>query len=192
MLTIRWTCRIALWGMALALGIATLLTVTACGEKSPRNFNELIPRLMGTANRYQNPTDAAAALFNVTSPDERRDAIAYLETKKYGHEPAYMRAYEILTRDPHPMVRAQAMRAWAPRTIPPSSRISSTAPPARPASRTRSPKSAAMPHRDSAKRSVRRLSLPWPSCSTPTRTTRSASPAPGPCSTPRPPSPTAP
>ena len=98
-------------GMTLALGITSLLILAGCGEKSPRNFNELIPRLMGTANRYQNPTDAAAALFNVTSPDERRDAIAYLETKKYGHEPAYMRAYEILTRDPHPMVRAQAMRA---------------------------------------------------------------------------------
>jgi hypothetical protein len=50
-------------------------------------------------------------LFNVTSPDERRDAIAYLETKKWGHDAPYLRAYEILTTDPHPMVRAQAMRA---------------------------------------------------------------------------------
>jgi HEAT repeat protein len=77
---------------------------------APRNFNELIPRLMGAINN-RTPEDAAANLFNVTSPDERRDAIAYLQTKKWGHEAPYMRAYEILTTDPHPMVRAQAMRA---------------------------------------------------------------------------------
>ena len=43
--------------------------------------------------------------------DERRDAIAYLETKSWGHGAPYLRAYEILSTDPHPMVRAQAMRA---------------------------------------------------------------------------------
>ena len=47
----------------------------------------------------------------MTSPDEQRDAIAYLETKKYGHEPPYMKAYELLATAPYPMVRAQAMRA---------------------------------------------------------------------------------
>jgi HEAT repeat protein len=66
---------------------------------------------MGASNRSTNPTEAAANMFNATSPDERRDAIAYLEKQKYGHEPPYMRAYEILTTDPHPMVRAQAIRA---------------------------------------------------------------------------------
>ena len=96
----------------ICLAVAVLVGVAGCGAKTPtRDFNELIPRMMGAVNRNSNPVDAAANLFNVTSPDERRDAIAYLETKKYGHEPAYMRAYEILTTDPHPMVRAQAMRA---------------------------------------------------------------------------------
>jgi HEAT repeat protein len=88
--------------------LATLLG--GCGNKA-RDFNELIPRLMKPVNAYSNPMDAAANLFNVTSPDERRDAIAYLAVQKYGHEPAYMKAYKILTTDPHPMVRAQAMRA---------------------------------------------------------------------------------
>jgi HEAT repeat protein len=99
-----------------SLGIALLaaLVLPACEDMfSPtksRNFDELIPRLMGAvANRT--PEDAAANLFNVTSPDERRDAVAYLETKPYGHQPPYMRAYEILAIDPHPMVRAQVMRA---------------------------------------------------------------------------------
>jgi HEAT repeat protein len=90
------------------------LLLAACenwGEKTPtRDFNELIPRFMGAANKAT-PEEAAANLFNVTNPDERRDAIAYLQTKPYGHEPPYMRAYEVLTTDPHPLVRAQAMRA---------------------------------------------------------------------------------
>jgi HEAT repeat protein len=88
------------------------LVLGGCGGKTPsRDFNELIPRLMGASTKSTNPAEAAANMFNVTSPDERRDAIAYLEKQKYGHEPAYMRAYELLTTDPHPMVRAQAIRA---------------------------------------------------------------------------------
>jgi len=57
------------------------------------------------------PAEAAGNLFNVTSPDERRDAIAYLQTKPYGHGAPYMKAYHELSTDPHPMVRAQAMSA---------------------------------------------------------------------------------
>ncbi|HVS72740.1 MAG TPA: HEAT repeat domain-containing protein [Phycisphaerae bacterium] len=81
------------------------------GGAGPRNFNELIPRLMGAVNSNQSPERAAANLFNVTSPDERRDAIAYLQTKNYGHRPPYMKAYTILATDPHPQVRGQALRA---------------------------------------------------------------------------------
>jgi HEAT repeat protein len=81
-------------------------------DRTPsRNFNELIPRFMGASNRAATPEEAAANLFNTTSPDERRDAIAYLQTKPYGHEPPNMKAYQVLTTDPHPMVRAQAMAA---------------------------------------------------------------------------------
>ncbi|MCL2640461.1 MAG: HEAT repeat domain-containing protein [Phycisphaerales bacterium] len=76
-----------------------------------RDFNELIPRLMRPVNTYNDPVTAAENLFNVTSPDERRDAIAYLSTKPYGHDSAYMKAYYLLTTDPHAMVRGQAMRA---------------------------------------------------------------------------------
>ena len=76
-----------------------------------RDFNELIPRLMRPVNAYSDPVEAAANLFHVTSPDERRDAIAYLSTQPYGHGAAYMKAYYMLTTDPHAMVRAQAMRA---------------------------------------------------------------------------------
>src|SRR4051812_227963 len=75
-----------------------------------RDYGELVDRMV-KAMQGRSPTDAAANLFNVTSPDERRDAIAWLETKKWGHEAPYMKAYQVLTTDPHPMVRAQAMMA---------------------------------------------------------------------------------
>jgi len=99
----------------LRLSVGTTLLLAGCEDlftKSapPRDFNELIPRMMG-AMKGRTPEEAAINLFNVTSPDERRDAIAYLETKPYGHDAPYMRAYEVLTTDPHPMVRAQSMRA---------------------------------------------------------------------------------
>jgi HEAT repeat protein len=103
-----------------AVGAAAIISVLAAGggtgcagsgnSKPARDFNELIPRMMGALDKGT-PEQAAANLFNVTSPDERRDAIAYLQTQKWGHDPPYMRAYELLTTDPHPMVRAQAMRA---------------------------------------------------------------------------------
>jgi HEAT repeat protein len=98
--------------VACLLAAASLLV--ACGGESThgsRDFNELIPRMMGAVNSNTSPERAAANLFNVTSPDERRDAIAYLQTKKFGHEAPYMKAYTMLATDPHPQVRAQAMRA---------------------------------------------------------------------------------
>jgi HEAT repeat protein len=104
----RYFCRVIMLGV---MGVG-FFVLGGCGGKTPsRDFNELIPRLMGASTKSTNPTEAAANMFNVTSPDERRDAIAYLEKQKYGHEPPYMRAYELLTTDSHPMVRAQAIRA---------------------------------------------------------------------------------
>ncbi len=89
---------------------ALILPACSGSGKSSHDFNELIPRMMG-AIKNRSPEDAAANLFNVTNPDERRDAIAYLQVKPWGHDEVYMRAYEILTTDPSPMVRAQAMSA---------------------------------------------------------------------------------
>src|SRR4051794_27648256 len=100
--------------MRTSILLLSAILLAGCADLAPakpsRNFNELIPRMMGAINK-STPEEAASNLFNVTSPDERRDAIAYLETQKWGHQPPYIRAYEILTTDPHPMVRAQAMRA---------------------------------------------------------------------------------
>ncbi|HUO09166.1 MAG TPA: HEAT repeat domain-containing protein [Phycisphaerae bacterium] len=99
-----------LWAL-FALLLATLF-LPACSDapSNAHDFNELIPRMMG-AIKNRTPEDAASNLFNVTNPDERRDAIAWLETKPYGHEDPYMKAYFILVTDPSPMVRAQAMQA---------------------------------------------------------------------------------
>lgn len=94
---------------------AAVLAGGGCSETGPsapaRDFNELIPRMLGSLGKGTTPEEQAANLFNVTSPDERRDAVAYLETKPWGHGPAEMTVYELLVRDSHPMVRAQAMRA---------------------------------------------------------------------------------
>src|SRR5580704_2645968 len=65
------------------------------GSAPARDFNELIPRMLGAVQK-KTPEEQAAALFNVTSPDERRDAVAYLETKPWGHGPAEMTVYELL------------------------------------------------------------------------------------------------
>ncbi len=96
-----------------AVMLLVALSLGGCGSGdtyAARDFNELIPRMMKAVNQGS-PQEAAANLFNVTSADERRDAVAYLETRPYGHAEAYMKAYKLLATDPHPMVRAQAMRA---------------------------------------------------------------------------------
>jgi HEAT repeat protein len=102
----------------LVMAAAGALALAGCDAPGPsRDFDELVPRLLG-AIQGKSPEEAAANLFNVTSPDERRDAIAYLEVRSYGHEPAYMRAYELLATDKYPMVRAQAMRALGSSGLP--------------------------------------------------------------------------
>jgi HEAT repeat protein len=104
----------------LLLAIPLLLLPAGCdmmksfGFSKPEqttDVNVTIPKLLGQDWASKKPEEAAEGLFDVTSADERRDAIAYLCTKPYGHEPPYMRAYTFLATDPHPMVRAQAMRA---------------------------------------------------------------------------------
>jgi hypothetical protein len=101
--------------VAMVVGAAALGGCEASGPS--RNFDELIPRLLG-AIQGKSPEEAARNLFNVTSPDERRDAIAYLEVRSYGHEPPYMRAYELSAEDRYPLVRAQAMRALGSSGLP--------------------------------------------------------------------------
>lgn len=75
-----------------------------------KSFNELFPEILKKA-QIARPEEAAAELFETTSPDARRAAIQYFQTKKYGFEPVYMRVYKVLTTDPSPMVRSQAIRA---------------------------------------------------------------------------------
>lgn len=100
------------FGVAKIVLLLSVLALGACQNngRPSRDFNELIPRMMG-AIQQTTPEQAAENLFNVTSPDERRDAIAYLESKPWGHQPPYMNAYKLLATDPHTMVRGQALRA---------------------------------------------------------------------------------
>src|SRR5947209_6377427 len=92
-------------GLLRLLCVLGVMALGACSSDkvASRDFNELIPRMMG-AIKNSTPENAAENLFNVTSPDERRDAIAYLQAKNYGHDEPYMRAYYLLATDPHPMV----------------------------------------------------------------------------------------
>jgi len=74
-------------------------------------LNVEIPKLI---DKWQGPSNVQLAgdLFNATNPDARRIAVAYISTKKWGHEPPYMKAYHMLaTTDPDALVRAQALRA---------------------------------------------------------------------------------
>lgn len=98
--------------MKKTLAVLTLATLglVACqsNDRVQRDWDVLIPQILGAG---QQPVEAAGNLFNVTSPDERRDAIAYLQMKKFGYGEPYMKAYKLLATDPHPLVRGQAMRA---------------------------------------------------------------------------------
>ena len=75
------------------------------------DLNKSIPKLIESW-KGPNNLDMAGDLFNSTNPDARRIAIAHISKKKWGHEPPYMKAYHMLaTKDPEPLVRAQALRA---------------------------------------------------------------------------------
>lgn len=56
-------------------------------------------------------TYEAGQLFNSDDPDAQRAAIAYISTQKFGHDKAYMKAYQLAATAPNPMVRGQAMMA---------------------------------------------------------------------------------
>ena len=93
-----------------AAGLAAgclLAALAGCSSKGD-SFNDIIPKLLGP---QQTPVSAAGDAFDPTSADRRRAAIAYLSSKKWGHEEAYMKAYNLLATDPDPLVKGQAMRA---------------------------------------------------------------------------------
>lgn len=56
-------------------------------------------------------TYEAAQMFNSDDPDAQRAAIAYVSTQKFGHDKAYMKAYQLAATAPDPMVRGQALMA---------------------------------------------------------------------------------
>ena len=114
----RVACKFGLLMAAACLAAGCQDLFAPKGTAVSRDYGELINRMMNSI-KGRTPEDAAINLFNTTSPDERRDAIAWLETKKWGHEEPYMKAYQILTTDPHPMVRAQAMMALGTSYQPP-------------------------------------------------------------------------
>jgi hypothetical protein len=89
------------------LGMACSVTLFA-GCTQGDSFNDVIPKML---NGGQTPLNAAGDVFDPTSSDRRREAIGYLNNHKWGHEAAYMKAYNMLATDPDPLVKAQAMRA---------------------------------------------------------------------------------
>ncbi len=94
--------------MIVASILASSLLTLLPGCSHDDNFNDVIP---GMLNGGQSPTNAAGDLFDPSSSDRRRAAIAYLNNKKWGHEAAYMKAYNMLATYPDPLVKGQAMRA---------------------------------------------------------------------------------
>lgn len=101
--------------VACVLGLGLLGTLGGCqsGSDKTASFSGTMQGWMDklTGHDKKPLTYEAAQLFNSDHPDAQRRAIAYISTKKFGHDKAYMKAYMLATTAPNPMVRGQAMVA---------------------------------------------------------------------------------
>lgn len=93
-----------------------LMAGCSSGPSTPQNFNAfmngILNRLTGGRNDSQkSPIKEAARMFDNASPDQQREAIAWLAKQPYGHNRAYLEAYQIAAQAPSPLVRGQAMMA---------------------------------------------------------------------------------
>ena len=98
-----------------AVTICSLLAGCSSGPSTPHDFNVfmngLLQRLSGGHGSQKTPLKEAARMFDNATPDLQREAIAWLAKQPYGHDPAYLKAYQIAAQAPSPLVRGQAMMA---------------------------------------------------------------------------------
>jgi hypothetical protein len=105
--------------LAIAAAVIGSELVAGCSSNSsgtPQNFNALMNGMLrrltgGGSDGQKTPLKEAARMFDNASPDQQREAIAWLAKQPYGHDPAYLEAYQIAAQAPSPLVRGQAMMA---------------------------------------------------------------------------------
>ena len=99
----------------LAVMLLGLLAGCSSTPSTPQDFNAfmngLLRRLTGGHGSQKTPLKEAARMFDNASPDLQREAIAWLAKQPYGHDKAYLEAYQIAAGAPSPLVRGQAMMA---------------------------------------------------------------------------------
>jgi HEAT repeat protein len=108
--------RYALGVVALVVCCGLMVGCSAGSSGTPRDFNALmngmLHRLTGNPDsNSKTPLKEAARMFDNASPDQQREAIAWLARQPYGHKTAYLQAYQIAAQAPSSLVRGQAMMA---------------------------------------------------------------------------------
>ncbi len=99
-------------GLSAAMGGCS----TTHHQQEPKNFNAFMNGLLskldgGSGSNPKTPLKEAARMFDNATPDLQREAIAWLAKQPYGHDPAYLKAYQVAAEAPSPLVRGQAMLA---------------------------------------------------------------------------------
>ncbi len=101
------------YGPAMVCGLLLLTTALAgCSGSSskPQNLNTFVNSILHHF-KGKSPVAQTRRMFDTSDADERMAGMAWLARQKYGHDKPYMRAYKLLTTDPNPLVRGQAMIA---------------------------------------------------------------------------------
>ena len=94
-----------------ALMLLTSALAGCSGSSSrPQNLNTFVNSILHHF-KGKSPVMQTRRMFDTSDADERMAGMAWLARQKYGHDKPYMRAYKLLTTDPNPLVRGQAMIA---------------------------------------------------------------------------------
>ena len=100
-------------GVATLCGLVLLSSALAgCSGSSskPQNLNTFVNSILEHF-KGKSPVAQTRRMFDTSDADQRMAGMAWLARQKYGHDKPYMRAYKLLTTDPNPLVRGEAMIA---------------------------------------------------------------------------------
>ena len=100
-------------GVATLCGLVLLTGALAgCSGSSskPQNLNTFVNSILEHF-KGKSPVAQTRRMFDTSDADQRMAGMAWLARQKYGHDKPYMRAYKLLTTDPNPLVRGEAMIA---------------------------------------------------------------------------------
>ena len=101
--------------LLVSAGILLVAIAAGCSSDNGKSesFNNVMQGMLNkmTGQNKKPLTYEASQMFNSDNPDAQRAAIAYISTQKFGHDEAYMKAYQLAATSPEPMVRGQAMVA---------------------------------------------------------------------------------